>query len=56
MQLLITGGDSALARLAIDQLRAAFQLRVVDTRYTAALPEGVEQCIGDLSRPSSAGS
>jgi nucleoside-diphosphate-sugar epimerase len=48
MQLLITGGDCALARVAIDHLRAAFQLRVVDTRFASALPDGVEQCAGDL--------
>ena len=48
MQLLVTGGDSALARVAIDQLRSAFQLRVVDTRFTSSLPEGVEQRTGDL--------
>lgn len=48
MQLLITGGDSALARVAIEQLRAAFQLRVVDTRFTAAFPDGLEQRTGDL--------
>lgn len=48
MQLLVTGGDSALARVAIDQFGAAFQLRVVDTRFTSALPDGVEQRTGDL--------
>lgn len=48
MQLLITGGDCAQARVAIDHLHTAFQLRVVDTRFTSALPVGVEQRTGDL--------
>lgn len=48
MKLLITGGDCALARSALDQLRAAFQLRVVDTCFVSALPDGIEQHTGDL--------
>lgn len=48
MRLLITGGDGALARVAIDQLCAAFQLRVVDTRFSTALPDQVDQRTGDL--------
>jgi len=48
MQLLITGGDGAVARAAIAHLRAAFQLRVVDTNFATALPAGVDQHTGDL--------
>ncbi|MBX3012000.1 MAG: NAD-dependent epimerase/dehydratase family protein [Caldilineaceae bacterium] len=48
MQLLITGGDCALARQTLDQLGAAFQLRVVDTHFSAPLPANVEQRTGDL--------
>lgn len=48
MHLLITGGDSALARAALQHLHAAFQLRVTDTRFSAELPAGVEAHTGDL--------
>lgn len=48
MQLLITGGDCAQARVAVDLLRVAFQLRVVDTHFSSTLPSGVEQRTGDL--------
>lgn len=48
MQLLITGGDCAHARIVVDHLRSAFQLRVVDSYFSAPLPEGAEQRTGDL--------
>jgi len=48
LQLLITGGDCALARAAIAHLHPTFQIRAVDTSFSAPLPGGVEQTIGDL--------
>jgi len=48
MQLLITGGDCAIAREAIAHLRSSFQLRVVDTHFAAPLPDPVDAQTGDL--------
>jgi nucleoside-diphosphate-sugar epimerase len=48
MRLLITGGDSAFARLATEHLRASFEVRITDTMFTSPLPDGVESRTGDL--------
>lgn len=48
MRILVTGGDSVFARLAVDHLHPNFELRVVDTRFTTALLDGVETQLGDL--------
>src|SRR5262249_49613713 len=48
MYLLITGGDGRLARAVIASLSEDVTVRVVDTRYTAPLPPGIERWEGDL--------
>ncbi|HZO90459.1 MAG TPA: NAD-dependent epimerase/dehydratase family protein [Chthonomonadaceae bacterium] len=48
MPLLITGGNSRLARAIVAALAETTSLRIVDTRFSDPLPEGAESREGDL--------
>lgn len=51
MTILITGGDSALARRLAAALVAEGPVRLVDRAFSAPGPEGVPQVVGDLRDP-----
>ncbi|MBW3623516.1 MAG: NAD-dependent epimerase/dehydratase family protein [Armatimonadetes bacterium] len=51
MRLLVTGGDSPLARALYSALAGELTFRAVDARYTAPLPSNVERLEGDLRDP-----
>jgi nucleoside-diphosphate-sugar epimerase len=51
MTLLITGGDGRFARSLAAALATEQAVRVLDARFSAALPEGVEMYAGDLLDP-----
>ena len=52
MHILITGGDSALARRLADALAPTATIRLFDRAFDAPLPEGVQQATGDPCDPA----
>ncbi len=52
MRLLITGGDSLLARAAMAALVPGHCVRAIDTVLANPLPEGLEAREGDLRDPA----
>lgn len=54
MTILITGGDSALARTLAAALAAEGPVRLLDRSFTSSSPDGVSQAPGDLRDPEAA--
>ena len=52
MRLLITGGDSSLARRLATLLTAELTIRLFDRTFSAPVPAGVEQATGDPCDPA----
>src|SRR5258706_3220403 len=51
MTILLTGGDSPIARALAMALRASHQVRLFDAQFSAPAPESVEVITGDLREP-----